>query len=89
MAVPIFKNFIKNYYDSKKALPFIIPPGVELIKIDYNTGQISNKIIDTKTIYEAFGKSDNLYNLKETLVGSEGFQIIEIEDNEENEFLIY
>jgi penicillin-binding protein 1A len=89
VAVPIFKNFIKNYYEDKKALPFIIPAGVELIKIDYDTGQISNKIKDAKTIYEAFGKNDNLSNAKETLVGSEGFQIIEIEDSEENEFLIY
>ncbi|RPG95295.1 MAG: PBP1A family penicillin-binding protein [Candidatus Pelagibacter sp. TMED263] len=89
VAVPIFKNFIKNYYENTKALPFIIPAGVELIKIDYETGQISNKIKDAKTIYEAFGKNDNLSNLKETLVGSEGFQIIEIENSEENEFLIY
>ncbi|MFL2900993.1 MAG: penicillin-binding protein 1A [Candidatus Pelagibacterales bacterium] len=89
VAVPIFKNFIKNYYENKKALPFIIPAGVELVKIDYDTGQILNKIKDAKTIYEAFGKNDNLSNLKETLVGSEGFQIIEIENSEENEFLIY
>ncbi len=89
VAVPIFKNFIKNYYENKKALPFIIPAGVELIKIDYETGQISNKIKDAQTIYEAFGKNDNLSNLKETLVGSDGFKIIEIEDSEENEFLIY
>ncbi len=89
VAVPIFKNFIKNYYENTKALPFIIPAGVELIKIDYETGQISNKIKDAKTIYEAFGKNDNLLNSKETLVGSEGFQIIEIENSEENEFLIY
>tara|TARA_A100001011_G_scaffold289787_1_gene301107 strand:- start:918 stop:3314 length:2397 start_codon:yes stop_codon:yes gene_type:complete len=89
VAVPIFKNFISSYYESQKVLPFIIPAGVELIKIDYDTGQISNKINDAKTIYEAFGNNDNLSNLRETLVGSEGFQIIEIEDSEENEFLIY
>ena len=89
IAVPIFKNFISNYYESNTSLPFIIPAGVELIKIDYDTGQISNKIKDAKTIYEAFGNNDNLSNLEETLVGSEGFQIIEIEGNEENEFLIY
>ena len=89
VAVPIFKDFIENYYENKKVLPFLIPAGVELIKIDYDTGQISNKIKDTKTIYEAFGKSDNLSNLKETLVGSEGFQFIEIENSEEKEFLIY
>ena len=88
VAVPIFKNFIKNYYENKKALPFIIPAGVELIKIDYDTGQISNKK-NAKTIYEAFGKNDNLSNLNETLIGTEGFQFIEIEDRDENEFLIY
>ncbi len=89
VAVPIFKSFINGYYEDNKALPFIIPAGIELIKIDYDTGKISNKVNDAKTIYEAFGKSDNLSNLKETLVGSEGFQIIEIEESEENEFLIY
>ena len=88
MAVPIFKNFIENYYNNKKALPFIIPAGVELIKIDYDTGQISNKK-NAKTIYEAFGKNDNLSNLKETLIGTEGFQIIKIEESYENELLIY
>ena len=88
VAVPIFKNFIMNYYKNKKALPFIIPSGVELIKINYDTGQISNKK-NAKTIYEAFGKNDNLSNLKETLIGTEGFQIIEIEESYENEFLIY
>ncbi len=89
VAVPIFRDFMENYYENKKALPFIIPAGVELIKINYDTGQISNRLNDTKTIYEAFGKSDNLSNSKETLVGSEGFKFIEIEDSEENEFLIY
>jgi len=42
-----------------------------------------------KQYMKHFGKNDNLSNAKETLVGSEGFQIIEIEDSEENEFLIY
>ncbi len=89
IAVPIFKNFIKNYYENKKSLPFIIPSGVELIKINYDTGQISNKINEEKTIYEAFGKSDKLLHLNKTLVGTEGFQVIVVEENEQNEFLIY
>jgi len=89
VAVPIFKTFINDYYKGEKALPFIIPAGIELIKIDYDTGQISNKVKDTKTIYEAFGKSDKLSTLKETLVGSEGFKIIEMENSEEHEFLVY
>ncbi len=89
VAVPIFKTFINDYYKGEKALPFIIPAGIELIKIDYDTGQISNKVKDTKTIYEAFGKSDKLSTLKETLVGSEGFKIIEMKNSEEHEFLVY
>jgi len=89
VAVPIFKSFINDYYDDRKSLPFIIPTGIELIKIDYDTGQISHKIKDAKTIYEAFGKGDRLSTFKETLLGSEGFEIIEMENSEENEFLIY
>ena len=89
VAVPIFKSFINDYYEGEKSLPFIIPKGIELIKVDYDTGQISNKIKDAKTIYEAFGNDDTLSTFKETLLGSEGFGTIEIENTVVNEFLIY
>ena len=55
----------------------------------FDTDEISNKIKDAKTIYEAFGNDDTLSTFKETLLGSEGFGTIEIENTVVNEFLIY
>ena len=89
VAVPIFKDFIVNYYKNNPVLPFKIPSGVELIKIDYESGKISNTQDKSKTIYEAFSKDDNLTTDNKTLVGIEGFQLIRIEDQEIDEFVIY
>ena len=89
VAVPIFKEFISKYYEGKKILPFTIPNGIELIKIDYNSGKIAQGTDNSDTLYEAFSKSDNLALGNETLVGSEGFQIIEIEKNDYQEYIIY
>ena len=89
VAVPIFKDFLTNYYFDKPILPFTIPNGIELVKINYETGKISNEVNTSKTIYEAFSKSDNLSAGKKTLIGREGFQIIQIESDDEEEFVIY
>ncbi len=89
VAVPIFKDFIENYYKNKPILPFTIPKGIELIKIDFESGKIVNNLNKAETIYEAFSKSDNLAIKNETLVGSEGFQIIQIEKDNIEEYIIY
>lgn len=89
IAVPIFKNFVTKYYKDKPVLPFTIPKGIELIKIDYNSGKISNILNSNETIYEAFGMNDSLNLNKKTLIGSDGFQIIQIEESLEDEFVIY
>ena len=89
VAVPIFKDFLTNYYSEKKALPFKIPRGVELIQVNVDTGEVSFDADDDKTIYEAFRKSDKLVLDKKTLIGSEGFQIIQIEEELEDEIVIY
>ena len=89
VAVPIFKDFLSNHYFDKPILPFTIPNGIELVKINYDTGKISNEFNKSKTIYEAFSKSDNLSLDNKTLIGREGFQIIQIESNYEEEFVIY
>ena len=44
---------------------------------------------ETQTVYEAFTKSDNLAIGNETLIGLEGFQIIEIEQSNSEEYVIY
>ena len=89
VAVPIFKNFITNYYKEKKALPFKIPNGVELIQVNIDTGEVSYETNNDKTIYEAFRKSDKLILDNKTLIGSEGFQIIQIEEELEDQIVIY
>ncbi len=89
VAVPIFKDFLTNYYKEKKALPFKIPKGVELIQVNVDTGEVSFEAVNDKTIYEAFRKSDKLILDNKTLIGSEGFQIIQIEEELEDEIVIY
>ena len=89
VAVPIFKKFIEEYYENNSVLPFTIPKGIELIKIDHETGKITQNQDKSKTIYEAFSKSDNLAINNKTLIGEEGFQIIQIQDEDSDEFVIY
>ena len=89
MAVPIFKDFLTSYYKEKKALPFKIPKGVELIQVNLDSGEVSYDANNDKTIYEAFRKSDKLILDNKTLIGSEGFQIIQIEEELEDEIVIY
>ena len=89
VAVPIFREFVSKYYEDKPILPFTIPRGIELIRIDYDTGTVAKNMQDINSVYEAFTKSDNLATNDRTLVGSQGFQIIEIEEDITEEYLIY
>ena len=90
VAVPIFKEFISNYYLDKRNIPFKIPQGIELIRTDIDTGEIKSNQINSKTIYEAYRKNDKLLTNKKTLVGKDGFQIIQIDEIEDSdEFVIY
>ncbi len=90
IAVPIFKEFISNYYIDKKNMPFKIPQGIELIRTDIDTGEIKSNEINSKTIYEAYRKNDKLLTNKKTLVGKDGFQIIQIDEiGDSDEFVIY
>jgi penicillin-binding protein 1A len=88
VAVPIFKKIINEYLAENNSLPFRVPQGIELIKIDLNTGKI---IINenSNTIYEAFGKNDKLNPNSETLIGSEGFVPIQVNEIDEDINLIY
>ena len=89
VAVPIFKDFLIDYYSDKRALPFKIPKGVELIQVHIDTGEVSFVVDSDKTIYEAFRKSDKLDIKNKTLLGSEGFQIIQIEEELDDGIVIY
>ena len=56
VAAPIFAQFMKEALDKKENRPFLVPEGIEMIKIDYLSGK---KAIDkTKNvIFEAFVKN--------------------------------
>ena len=88
VAVPIFKNIIEQYLKFNNSLPFRVPKGIELIKIDLDTGKIiSNN--DSNTIYEAFGKSDKITPYGETLIGLEGFRSIQVDEINDDTYLVY
>ena len=56
MAAPIFAGFMKKALNQKENRPFLVPEGIEMIKIDYLSG---NKALDTtkNVIFEAFIKN--------------------------------
>ena len=89
VALPIFKDFMTEYYEDDAPLPFVIPSGIELVQINHQTGRLSSGINDPKSIYEAFSKSDNLVNNFETLTGADGFQIIQVEEDLSDDYVLY
>ncbi len=76
VAVPIFSEFMKDVLESKERRPFLVPEGVEMVKIDYKTGNVAQND-DKNTIYEAFLKGYSRLNKKnpkkkKSLKGLEG-----------------
>ena len=55
VAVPIFSDFMEIALKNKERRPFLVPEGVEMVKINYKTGNII-KSENKNTIYEAFIK---------------------------------
>ena len=88
VAVPIFKMIMEEYLATNKSLPFLIPEGIELIKTDLNTGKITT-IMDDNSIYEAYGKNDKINSYNDTLIGLEGFKSIQINEENDNDYLVY
>ena len=61
VALPIFKNFVKNVVKKKDALPFKVPRNINLVMVDAETGLQP----DSKTkniIYESFKSGDNFFS---------------------------
>ena len=82
--------FLSSVSLDKRNIPFKIPQGIELIRTDIDTGEIKSNQINSKTIYEAYRKNDKLLSNKKTLVGKDGFQIIQIDETVgSDEFVIY
>jgi penicillin-binding protein 1A len=53
LAAPIVKDFLKAALADKPAVPFRVPPGIKLIRVDRNTGMRAGAG-DTRVILEAF-----------------------------------
>jgi len=53
VAVPIFKEFMASALKDKPSVPFRIPPGVLLVRVDHSTGQLPYSG-DKNVILEAF-----------------------------------
>ena len=68
-AAPIFKEFMRQALADKPARPFRIPPGIQLVRIDQETGRPD--VISGKMIFEAFKTSDYPENQRVVLEGGE------------------
>ena len=53
VAAPIFRDFMKGALEGKPAVPFRIPPGIRLVRVDAQTGLLA-RAGDRKVILEAF-----------------------------------
>jgi penicillin-binding protein 1A len=53
VAVPIFRDFMKRALDGKPAIPFRIPRGIRMVRVNAGTGQLA-RAGDRKVILEAF-----------------------------------
>ena len=53
VSAPIFKEFMKNALFNKPSIPFRIPPGIRLVRVDAGTGRLA-RLGDKRIILEAF-----------------------------------
>jgi penicillin-binding protein 1A len=53
VAAPLFRDFMAAALENKKAIPFRIPPGIRLVRVNATTGELARPG-DKKVIYEAF-----------------------------------
>ena len=53
VAAPVFRDFMSAALKDKPAIPFRIPPGIRLVRVDATTGQLARPG-DKNVIYEAF-----------------------------------
>jgi penicillin-binding protein 1A len=52
-AAPIFKEFMMEALKGKPPVPFRVPPGIRLVRVDARTGRPA-ELGDSNVIYEAF-----------------------------------
>jgi penicillin-binding protein 1A len=54
VALPIFTDFMEKYLKDKPDIPFRIPKGIKMVKIDAYNGEPTSAALGKEVIYEAF-----------------------------------
>ncbi|CAA7622500.1 penicillin-binding protein 1A [Magnetospirillum sp. UT-4] len=71
VAAPVFRDFMAGALKNRPAMPFRVPPGVRLVRVNATTGKPAMPG-DGKAIYEAFKASDRLPADDEDVLDGEG-----------------
>jgi penicillin-binding protein 1A len=79
-AVPIFKEFMEKALANTPDLPFRVPPGVQLMRVDADTGR-SPEMPDSRVILEAFLTGTDPESSQLTVLGSDS--VMPLEDGSE------
>jgi penicillin-binding protein 1A len=70
VAAPIFRDFMIEALEGQPAIPFRIPPGIRLVRVDASTGVLA-RADDRNTILEAFRPGTEPTKVGEVLDGSQ------------------
>lgn len=70
-AAPIFKSFVQKALKDYHPVPFRIPPGIRLVRVNHRTG-LPAKRRDKDVILEAFKVGDDINGGREVIDGSDG-----------------
>ncbi|MBL4739603.1 MAG: penicillin-binding protein 1A [Sneathiella sp.] len=71
VALPVFRDFMKEALKDKSAIPFRVPEGIRLVRINLATGAPAQPG-DKRVILEAFKTSDGRQTAQSVLDGSDG-----------------
>jgi len=75
VAVPIFKDFMQAALAGKPSIPFRVPPGIRLVRVDPETG-LPTQPGDRRAILEAFRPGTEPATERAVLEGGEGVAAI-------------
>jgi len=70
VALPVFRDFMKEALKDKSAIPFRVPEGIRLVRINLSTGEPAQPG-DKRVILEAFKTSDGGRTAQSVLDGSD------------------
>lgn len=71
VALPVFRDFMKEALKDKSAIPFRVPEGIRLVRVNLDTGEPAQRG-DKRVILEAFKTSDGRQSAQSVLDGTDG-----------------